>query len=50
MCASFAPLLRHHEPMSGVFASAIGDYGYILRHPELEPVVEACRAIQELAA
>jgi ATP-grasp domain len=46
----FAPILCHHEAMSGVFASAIGDYGYIVRHPDLEPVVAACREIQEPAA
>jgi hypothetical protein len=43
----FGEIICHHEAMSGVFASAIGDYGYILRHPELEPVVYACQAIQE---
>jgi hypothetical protein len=46
----FAGILCHHEPMSGIFAPAIGDYGYILRHPDLEPVVAACEAIQERAA
>jgi len=44
----FAELVVQHEPISGTFASAIGDYGYILRHPQLEPVVAACEAIQEL--
>ncbi|MGH2358492.1 MAG: ATP-grasp domain-containing protein [Candidatus Limnocylindria bacterium] len=43
----FGDLICHHEPMSGVFASAIGDYGYIMRHPELDPIVYACQAIQE---
>ncbi len=46
----FGELLVHHEPMSGIFASAIGDYGYVLRHPQLEPVISACEQIQELAA
>jgi hypothetical protein len=46
----FAGMLCQHEPMSGIFAPAIGDYGYILRHPDLEPVIEACEAIQERAA
>ncbi len=47
--ATFGPLIAHHEPISGVFAAAIGNYGYILRHPELEPLLQAAQAIQERA-
>lgn len=43
------PMVVHHAPMSGVFASAIGDYGYILRDPSEERVVAACLAILEKA-
>ena len=45
----FGSMICHHQAMAGIFASAIGDYGYILRHPDQEPVIEACLAIQELA-
>lgn len=45
----FRSLLCHHEPVSGIFSSALGDYGYVLRHPEEERVVAACQAIQQPA-
>jgi hypothetical protein len=45
----FGPMVVHHQPMSGVFARAIGDYGYILRDPDEERVVAAARAIHEKA-
>ncbi|MGH2395055.1 MAG: hypothetical protein ACRDGH_16460, partial [Candidatus Limnocylindria bacterium] len=41
------PMLVHHAPMSGVFARAIGDYGYILRDPPEERVIAACLDVQE---
>ncbi|HEU0295325.1 MAG TPA: ATP-grasp domain-containing protein [Anaerolineales bacterium] len=37
----------HHEPISGVFSRALGDYGYIVRSPELQDVVEVAEFIQE---
>ena len=43
----FKPLIMHHERLSSVFALAIGNYGYVLRHPELEPLIEAAEAIQQ---
>ncbi len=45
----FADLIAFHTPMSGVFARAIGDYGYLLRDPDGERVLAACRAIQAKA-
>jgi hypothetical protein len=36
--------------MDDVFAPAIGNYGYILRGPDLAPLAEAASEIQELAA
>ena len=38
------------SPMSGVFARAIGDFGYILRDPDEDKLVAAALAIQEKAA
>jgi hypothetical protein len=45
----FGLLIVHHQPMPDVLAAAIGDYGYILRHAQIEPVLEACASIQEKA-
>lgn len=42
---TFAPMLVHHERMDDVFATAIGNYGYILRGPDLEPLQDAARTI-----
>lgn len=41
----FAGLIVHHVRMAGVFAAAMGDDGYLMRHPELEVLFEAARAI-----
>ncbi len=44
----FKECLVHHERMSGVFSPALGDYGYLIRSPDLE-VIHACAAyIHEL--
>jgi len=47
--ARFAPLLVHHERVDDVFAAAIGNYGYVLRDPDLGPLQEAGAEIQRLA-
>jgi hypothetical protein len=41
----FRSLIVHHEPINSIFAPAIGNYGYLLRSPELAPIVEAARSI-----
>jgi len=41
--------LVHHERIDDVFATAIGNYGYILRGPELEPLQAAAHTILSLA-
>ena len=33
-------LLMTHEPMAGVFSAALGDYGYLIRSPELKELKE----------
>ncbi|MDO8805736.1 MAG: ATP-grasp domain-containing protein [Elusimicrobiota bacterium] len=40
------PLVVHHQELPPVLARAMGDCGYILRAPELKPVLEAVRLIQ----
>lgn len=47
--AELGPLVAHHERINGIFAAAIGNYGYILRHPELNTMLRAAQAIQERA-
>jgi hypothetical protein len=41
----FAGLIVNEVRMEGVFAAAMGDQGYLLRHAELERLFEAARAI-----
>jgi hypothetical protein len=43
------PLLVHHERVDDVFAAAIGNEGYVLRSPELAPLLDAAADIQALA-
>jgi hypothetical protein len=35
----------HHEAMSGIFSAALGQYGYLVRSPALEEVMDAARYI-----
>jgi len=46
---AFGEMLVQHEPMSGVFSAALGDYGYLVRSPDLEDITEMTRYIHELA-
>jgi hypothetical protein len=47
LMSEFGPLVVHQARMDSVFSAAIGDHGYLLRHPDLAPLVEAARRIQE---
>jgi len=40
-------VLSHHQPIEGVFAAAIGNYGYILRSADLDELIELAKFIQE---
>ena len=42
----FGAMLMHEARMDSVFSAAIGDHGYVLRGPELEPLFDAARQIQ----
>jgi hypothetical protein len=44
--ARFGDLVMHHERVQDIFAAAIGNEGYILRSPDLEPLQAAAREIQ----
>ncbi len=41
----FASLLVHETRMDNVFSAAIGDHGYVLRHPELAVLIDAAHEI-----
>lgn len=45
----YASIMIHHERMSPVLSRALGHYGYIIRHPELQPLIDAANVIQERA-
>ena len=46
---NFNSLIVHHEPISGIFSAALGDYGYLVRSPNLNDIFEAAEYIQQLA-
>jgi hypothetical protein len=43
----YRDLIMHHERINSIFSAAIGNYGYLLRSPELEPLIKAAEAIQK---
>jgi hypothetical protein len=43
----FGDLVVHHEEIMGIFSSALGNYGYLVRSPSLDQVVEIAKFIQE---
>jgi hypothetical protein len=40
-------MIVHYEAISGIFSQALGNFGYIARHPDLEELVRAANYIQE---
>jgi hypothetical protein len=39
--------ISHHESISGVFSVALGNYGYLVRSPELDEIISIAKFIQE---
>ena len=39
--------IPHHEPISGVFSAALGDYGYLIRTSELNQIIEIANYIHQ---
>jgi hypothetical protein len=39
--------ISHHESISGVFSAALGNYGYLVRSPDLDEVLSIAKFIQE---
>ncbi|MEO6351047.1 MAG: ATP-grasp domain-containing protein [Candidatus Limnocylindrales bacterium] len=46
--AEFADVIVQDAPMEKVIATAMGDYGYVMRSVELEPLFDAARRIQAI--
>ncbi|AHM58115.1 phosphoribosylglycinamide synthetase, ATP-grasp (A) domain (plasmid) [Peptoclostridium acidaminophilum DSM 3953] len=44
---AYGNITVHHGSIASIFAAAIGDYAFILRSPELEPLKEAARFIMQ---
>ena len=42
-------IMMHHEAISGIFAPALGNYGYLVRSPSLEDIREMASFIHEKA-
>lgn len=38
--------IPHHESISGIFSAALGDYGYLVRSPDLDEVISMADYIQ----
>ena len=45
--STYREKISHHESISGVFSAALGNYGYLVRSPDLEEVVNIAKFIQE---
>ena len=45
--SAYKDKISHHESISGVFSAALGNYGYLVRSPELDEVLSIARFIQE---
>jgi hypothetical protein len=48
--SEFGPLIVHQARMERVLSSAMGDHGYVMRSPDLEPLIEAAQRIQAVHA
>lgn len=44
--SKYKDMVVYDERMSDVFARAIGNHGYILRHAEIQPLIDAAETIQ----
>lgn len=40
--------LLHHEQISGIFSQALGDYGYLIRSPNLDEIIYFAEMIQKM--
>ena len=45
---TYSDFVVHHEPISGVFSPALGDYGYLVRSPELQDIHDIAKYVHVL--
>lgn len=45
--SELGPHLCAHEPISGIFSRALGDYGYLIRSPELSEIISMAEFIHQ---
>jgi phosphoribosylaminoimidazole carboxylase (NCAIR synthetase) len=45
---AFGERVVAHESISGIFSAALGNYGYLIRSPDLEEIIEMAGFIQEV--
>ena len=45
--SAYQDKISHHEAISGVFSAALGNYGYLVRSPDLDEVLSIAKFIQE---
>jgi hypothetical protein len=45
--STYGEKIRQHEQINGVFSAALGNYGYIVRSPDLDEVISIAKFIQE---
>jgi hypothetical protein len=48
--AAFGDKIMHHEAISGIFSAALGDYGYLVRSPDLAEIHAIAQYIHQQAA
>ena len=46
---TFGEMIVHHEPINGVFSRALGDYGYLVRSPDLDDIIYMAEYIHKTA-
>jgi biotin carboxylase len=47
--SAFGPKIVHSEQVSGIFSAALGDFGYLVRSPDIQEIYAMASYIQELA-
>lgn len=45
--STYGEKIRQHEQISGIFSGALGNYGYLVRSPDLDEVISIAKFIQE---
>jgi hypothetical protein len=48
--AAFGDMIMHQEEISGIFSAALGDYGYLIRSPDLAEIHTIAQFIHQQAA